>query len=181
MSQRSNGWMATCILEGVVFLCLVSATGSQTTRENTQLPSGPGKQLVQNVCSQCHEIEMVTTQRFSEEKWGQVVNLMVSRGARLSDDQIAAVVTYLANNLGKADASDSSGLASPSTSAPASPSASSTAPTASENQTAMSERPSLSTPPRPKNRKSFWGFLRKRPKRACSRGKATTTADNCRT
>ena len=140
MSPRSNSCAATRVLVGVVFLCLVLTASPQTTSENPQLPVGPGKELVQDVCSKCHAIEIVTTKRFSKDQWGQVVDLMVSQGARLSDYQIATVVKYLANNFGEPDTSKSSGLALSSTPAPASPSSSSTVPAAFENQTAAQTR-----------------------------------------
>jgi len=171
MNLRSNSWAATCALS--VFLCLAPSARPQT--EDSQLPDGPGKQIVQNACTQCHEIEMVTTQNFTKEEWSHTVDLMVSRGARLNQDQIATVVAYLAGNFGKSNASES---AVP-TSSPASSVPSSTAPPASENRSGSCGEPSTSSQT-PQKRSRFWEFLRKKPKPSPSTGKGTATSSNCK-
>ena len=65
------------------------------------LPEGPGKAVVVRMCSNCHEIERVTTTKNSKKQWSYVVDDMVSRGAEGSEEDANAVIAYLARNYGK--------------------------------------------------------------------------------
>lgn len=64
------------------------------------LPDGPGMAQVVTACAACHPIGVVTAQHYSTEKWGQVVDIMVDRGAKVSDADNDLVVAYLARNFG---------------------------------------------------------------------------------
>jgi competence protein ComEA len=83
--------LATTVLVSV-------ATAAQT------LPDGPGKATVQKMCTPCHGLENVVRARMTKERWGSVVDDMVSRGAQASDDEIDQVINYLAANFGRSAA-----------------------------------------------------------------------------
>jgi len=82
----------------VLFLCLTVAATAQT------LPDGPGKAVVEKMCTPCHGLENVVTARMTKERWGGIVDDMVSRGAEGTDDEIDQVINYLAANFSKSDA-----------------------------------------------------------------------------
>ncbi|MGA3238194.1 MAG: helix-hairpin-helix domain-containing protein [Bryobacteraceae bacterium] len=82
----------------VLFLCLTAAAAAQT------LPDGPGKAVVERMCTPCHGLENVVTARMSKDRWGNIVDDMVSRGATGTDEDIDQVINYLAANFGKSDA-----------------------------------------------------------------------------
>lgn len=65
-----------------------------------QLPDGPGKDVVERVCSACHGPEIVMGKRLTKDGWTQVVEDMIQRGAQGSDDDFAQIVDYLAANFG---------------------------------------------------------------------------------
>ena len=67
----------------------------------TQLPDGPGKETTRKICSNCHEIETVTAARRTKIGWQQMVEDMAGRGAEGSDEELAAIVTYLTTFYGK--------------------------------------------------------------------------------
>ena len=67
---------------------------------STNLPSGKGKEIVQQHCSGCHALKVVTSKRASKPQWASIVDQMVSRGAEVDDDDIEVVVEYLATNFG---------------------------------------------------------------------------------
>lgn len=62
------------------------------------LPDGPGKRLVQEVCTGCHGLESVTSQRASKQGWQDTVDYMIQRGATAKEDEIKTMVEYLAKN-----------------------------------------------------------------------------------
>jgi virginiamycin B lyase len=62
------------------------------------LPDGDGKQTVQTVCLQCHEINQVTRGGYTPEGWDNVIHMMLNLGAPIPQDQVAVVTQYLAKN-----------------------------------------------------------------------------------
>ena len=65
-----------------------------------KLPDGPGKPVTQRICTACHEIDTVITQRHDRAGWQKIVDDMVSRGADGTDDELKAVTDYLAKYFG---------------------------------------------------------------------------------
>jgi glucose dehydrogenase len=64
------------------------------------LPAGGEKALVEKTCgTDCHSIEVVTSQRMNEVNWNSVVQNMVARGAQASDAEVKVIVEYLAKTL----------------------------------------------------------------------------------
>jgi competence ComEA-like helix-hairpin-helix protein len=74
----------------------------------TQLPEGPGKEATRKICSNCHDIETVTAARRTKIGWQQMVEDMAGRGAEGSDEELAAIVTYLATFYGKVNVNTAS-------------------------------------------------------------------------
>lgn len=64
------------------------------------LPPGPGRDAVVRVCSGCHLLTVVTSERKSESDWTDTVVEMRGRGANATDDDMVAIVEYLAKNYG---------------------------------------------------------------------------------
>jgi mono/diheme cytochrome c family protein len=75
------------------------ATPAPTTPADS-LPEGPGKKIVQRMCTGCHNLKTVTAKRATHDEWASTVDLMVSRGADGSDADVDAVVKYLSKNFG---------------------------------------------------------------------------------
>jgi cytochrome c5 len=65
------------------------------------LPNGAGKDLVMNVCTQCHDLARITSKNRTKEEWNDTVDKMAMRGAKASDEEFETIVTYLAKYFGK--------------------------------------------------------------------------------
>jgi competence protein ComEA len=63
--------------------------------EKPKLPDGPGKEATVRLCGTCHAAEIVMSRRESVEGWSGVVEDMMMRGLRGSDDEFGEVVDYL--------------------------------------------------------------------------------------
>ena len=61
-------------------------------------PEGPGKEQTVRICGQCHPAERGAAVRLTREGWQDVIDKMVAIGARGSDEDLAAVLDYLATN-----------------------------------------------------------------------------------
>jgi hypothetical protein len=62
------------------------------------LPDGPGKELVLNICTQCHDLQRVRRTRLSPEGWLALLETMLNEGAPLSEKDLPDVLRYLARN-----------------------------------------------------------------------------------
>jgi len=91
MNRAANGYL--------VALLAVNLAGAISAQE---LPPGKAKPLVQRACTTCHELTIGSKQRMDRERWSALVEDMVDRGAKLSEDEVTEVVEYLAANFGPA-------------------------------------------------------------------------------
>ncbi|HEV2448547.1 MAG TPA: helix-hairpin-helix domain-containing protein [Candidatus Sulfopaludibacter sp.] len=64
------------------------------------LPDGPGKEITGKICTDCHDTANIRKQRLSRDKWSEKIDEMVDRGAQGTDEEMAAVLDYLARNFG---------------------------------------------------------------------------------
>ena len=60
-----------------------------------------GKELVEEICSLCHEWERVKAQHLSKDQWAGVIKGMIFEGAPVTDEEFDQIVNYLARNYGK--------------------------------------------------------------------------------
>jgi mono/diheme cytochrome c family protein len=64
-------------------------------------PAGEGQAVVQANCAACHPPAIVASKRYDADKWAEVVDQMISKGAKVSDADYDVIVGYLAKNYGK--------------------------------------------------------------------------------
>jgi competence protein ComEA len=82
---------------------LTVTTVAVVTAGQAQLPDGPGKEPLLKVCGACHQAERSAAVRLTREGWSDVINDMVTRGAKGTDEEFAAILEYLSTNfLGEA-------------------------------------------------------------------------------
>jgi len=83
---------------------LLAATGQ--AQDDQDLPNGAGKDVVLRVCTQCHDLARVKSQKRTKEEWNDTVDKMAVRGARASDEEFETIVTYLTKYFGKEQPSE---------------------------------------------------------------------------
>jgi competence ComEA-like helix-hairpin-helix protein len=64
------------------------------------LPEGPGKAVTERMCKPCHGLDNVVRERRTKDRWTEIVDDMVSRGAKGTDAEIDQVIDYLAAHFG---------------------------------------------------------------------------------
>ena len=101
--RSSVTWWEVLLLFPTVLFALHPAH-SQTTRSSMptstkpELPEGTGKQIVQKVCTPCHDVSEFPLLNFDRADWELTVNCMVSAGAFVKKDEIALIIDYLSKN-----------------------------------------------------------------------------------
>ena len=80
---------------GVALLGLV-APGQASAQ--AQFPEGRGKAEVQKLCSTCHPVERGASVRLTREGWQDVMTRMVGLGLKATDEELNAVLEYMATH-----------------------------------------------------------------------------------
>ena len=70
------------------------------TREHGPVPDGPGKQILLNTCTMCHNLQRIKNGRRSPEEWEETLLAMLNEGAPVSDEQFPIIHAYLSRNFG---------------------------------------------------------------------------------
>ena len=60
-------------------------------RTHGPLPDGPGKEIILNMCTQCHDLFRIKANRRSPEEWEETLISMLNEGAQLNDEEFARV------------------------------------------------------------------------------------------
>ena len=69
--------------------------------EELKLPEGPGKKELERICTKCHDLEGFVHTRNTKQRWENVVDEMVSRGAEGKDEELDLIIEYLGKNFGR--------------------------------------------------------------------------------
>jgi cytochrome c5 len=85
-------------LSGCLLAIGIGALASPAIADD--LPAGPGADVVQRSCSMCHALDHVTQIRKSRSDWENTVNLMLTYGLQISDDDRQKVIDYLSATYG---------------------------------------------------------------------------------
>lgn len=81
----------------------ISAGPAPSQFSGEGLPDGPGKDVTVRMCGVCHEPRRAASVRLTVDGWAAVIDGMMKRGAKGSDEDVAAVLAYLSTHfLGEA-------------------------------------------------------------------------------
>jgi mono/diheme cytochrome c family protein len=79
---------------GAVFFMLGAAA------QAADLPPGPNRELVARECQACHNLDAVVASNETREIWNTLLESMTSYGLRVSPEDRAKILDYLATALG---------------------------------------------------------------------------------
>src|SRR4051794_33168735 len=86
-----------------LLLAAAGGVGAQSSAQSNDqlLPAGPEKDKVVKLCVGCHEIDLVVARRHTREEWDGVIEDMIARGSKGTEQEHALVAEYLSKYLGK--------------------------------------------------------------------------------
>jgi competence protein ComEA len=88
-----------------LFLVMVSASVtlkiSAAGAEVQSTASPPVKESLQRVCVTCHPLEQITASRRSRSQWEDLINRMIERGAKGTDEEFTVIFDYLVGQYGR--------------------------------------------------------------------------------
>ena len=62
------------------------------------LPDGPGKTILLNTCTVCHDLGRVRRQGGTRDDWNDILGAMLNEGAMLSEQDYPVLLAYLTRN-----------------------------------------------------------------------------------
>jgi hypothetical protein len=65
-----------------------------------KLPDGPGKQIVETSCKDCHTFDRITMAHHSLTRWRTIVREMEQKGANVDPGDVGPLIQYLETNFG---------------------------------------------------------------------------------
>jgi mono/diheme cytochrome c family protein len=60
-----------------------------------------GRELVEDVCTYCHNLDRLSGKELSREEWRGLTKGMISEGPPVTDEELSLILDYLAKNYGK--------------------------------------------------------------------------------
>ena len=93
-------WLRLIAIAICVFFLAIAATEGagvppQAAATAPDSAAGPGRDIVQRKCAQCHAATMWTALRQDRRAWESTLYRMVGRGALWSEEEIKAMADYL--------------------------------------------------------------------------------------
>jgi hypothetical protein len=84
-----------------LMLALAGASLLSAGADAVELPAGPNKEIVARACSACHDLDMVyEAAGQTREGWNGTIEEMTGYGLKVSADERAQILEYLASFLG---------------------------------------------------------------------------------
>lgn len=85
---------------GFLLVSLLSLPAIAMADAPDALPEGEGRDIVEYVCTQCHDLLQVTQARKTPDQWQYLVTQMMNQGAPIEEYEVETVVRYLAEHFG---------------------------------------------------------------------------------
>ena len=93
-SIRTVGCIPALMLAGAVATSAGQAP-QQLIPSGEGMPDGPGKDVTVKACGTCHETRRAASVRLTRDGWAAVIESMIARGAKVSDEEFPIVLDYL--------------------------------------------------------------------------------------
>ena len=85
---------------GVVVAVL--GVGTTAAQDNSRLPEGPNRELVVRTCGGCHDLSnLYSTTGRTRERWNMTIDDMTLLGMRITPQERALILDYLATYLAR--------------------------------------------------------------------------------
>lgn len=94
-----RGRIGFCALAGVCALLSVAQDVSQ--KKDESLPDGPGREVFQTVCTECHEVARAAEKQWTRAQWKDKVLEMLQESPDVTEMEREQIVEYLSRSFAK--------------------------------------------------------------------------------
>lgn len=99
---------AVCLCSTFLLLVPLRASAQAPDARATSMPDGTGKELVTTRCVTCHSLDTTLNMRATAGRWREIVDAMIDLGTKMTNEEAASLVSYLAERDGQAAPGDPS-------------------------------------------------------------------------
>jgi len=104
-AKSADEWRSTIIM-------MIEENGAEVAEEDIEplvryltlnhgpVPDAPGKEILLNTCTRCHDLQRIKIGRRSSEEWEETLIAMLNEGAPLSEVEFVTVHGYLSRYFG---------------------------------------------------------------------------------
>jgi hypothetical protein len=96
----SRGWFLAGLMLLLVRtgICADAPPSASQTPAAPAAPAGPGRDLIERSCVNCHDIYMIVATRRAPREWAEIVGRMADRGAEVTPEELQVIEEYLVAN-----------------------------------------------------------------------------------
>jgi DNA uptake protein ComE-like DNA-binding protein len=94
IAVAAAAWLAAFLVEGAH-----ARPAAPPPAQASSLPDGPGKEVVEKLCSACHGLEYLVPSRRTVRNWVETIEVMKSFGAEATDEQWKTITDYIVDGL----------------------------------------------------------------------------------
>ncbi|NBO64659.1 MAG: hypothetical protein EBU88_07415 [Acidobacteria bacterium] len=87
--------VAPLAIAGVAALSQLVGAVSGMAASGTDLPEGPGAEIMRRDCLSCHEADLIVSQRLTRAGWGRELDKMVRWGAVVEERERDPLIEFL--------------------------------------------------------------------------------------
>lgn len=85
---------------GILALAALAIT-STASGPNAPPAKDRGRELVEDVCTYCHNLDRLRGQHLAREEWRGLIKGMISEGAPVTDEEFSIILDYLVKHYGR--------------------------------------------------------------------------------
>jgi mono/diheme cytochrome c family protein len=93
-------FLVTVFTATIASALIALASSGVRAQQTNPFPDGPGREIVAQACTQCHQAGPITQLRMNERGWRRMIYNMVLRGAQIGPGEIDAAAAYLVAHYG---------------------------------------------------------------------------------
>jgi mono/diheme cytochrome c family protein len=93
-------FLVTALTAVIVGAPIALASSGAKAQQTNPFPDGPGREIIAQACTQCHQAGPITQLRMNEQGWRRQIYNMVLRGAQIGPGEIDAATAYLVAHYG---------------------------------------------------------------------------------
>ena len=101
--MRNSSFVTIAFVGWVALAATGSAVQQDRAEAGRELPSGPGKDILERACLSCHDLGEVTKFKgyWDRQQWQDAVGTMIAYGAEVDANEAKVLTDYLVQHLGR--------------------------------------------------------------------------------
>jgi len=89
------------LLPVVALTAAAAAAASSRSLTVAAQPEDHGRELVENVCTYCHNLDRLRDKELNREEWRGLIKGMLSEGPPVTDEEFSMILDYLVKHHGR--------------------------------------------------------------------------------